>query len=270
MRRLFPYKKVVLTILLVAASVFLMNITGSSQESPSFWESLLRNCMEPFVNLFSTLMDRASGYAALLESKEELMDENKDLRKKLGSLELLLAQLRDVKQENQRLRELLEFKEQSTGEYKGADVIGRNPSKWFSTITVRLGAQDGVQIDDPVISNSGLVGRIMKVDEDQADVLLLTDPESGVGALVVRSRDYGVVVGGSGPDLLTMTFFSKDADVKQGDVIVTSGIGSLYPGGLLIGEVTEVYIPQPGLVKECHVRPVTDFDHLEEVLVMIR
>jgi len=270
LRRLFPYKKVVLAILLVAASVFLMNITGSSQDSPSFWERILRQCMEPFVNLFSALMERASAYAALLESKQELMEENEDLRKKLGSLELLLAQLKDVQQENQRLRELLEFKDQLPGEYKGGDVIGRNPSKWFCTITVGLGADDGVEVDDPVISRSGLVGRIMKVDEEQADVLLLTDPESGVGALVARSRDYGVVVGGSGSDLLTMTFFSKDADVQEGDIVVTSGIGSLYPPGLLIGEVTEVYVPQPGLIRECHIRPATDFDHLEEVLVMMK
>ena len=100
--------------------------------------------------------------------------------------------------------------------------------------------------------------------------MLLTDPESGVGALVARSRDYGVVLGGNSQDSLTMRFFSKDADVHAGDQILTSGVGSLYPSGLLIGEVTEVYIPQPGLVKECRVKPTTEFEHLEEVLVMIK
>lgn len=101
-------------------------------------------------------------------------------------------------------------------------------------------------------------------------MLLLTDPESGVGALISRSRDYGVVVGGSGPDTLVMRFFSKDADVRPGDQVLTSGVGSVYPEGLVIGEVAEVYVPQPGLVKECYVKPAVDFAHLEEVLVMIR
>ena len=62
----------------------------------------------------------------------------------------------------------------------------------------------------------------------------------------------------------------KDADVYAGDKVLTSGVGSLYPAGLLIGEVVEVYVPKPGLVKECYVKPATDFDHLEEVLVMIK
>jgi rod shape-determining protein MreC len=66
-----------------------------------------------------------------------------------------------------------------------------------------------------------------------------------------------------------MRFFSRDADVRVGDEVLTSGVGSVYPAGLLIGYVTEVYVPQPGLVKECYVRPAVDFAHLEEVLVMI-
>src|SRR5690606_14127023 len=122
----------------------------------------------------------------------------------------------------------------------------------------------------PVISRKGLVGRVLKLDARSAQVLLLTDPESGVGALISRSRDYGVVVGGSGPDTLVMRFFSKDADVRPGDQVLTSGVGSVYPEGLVIGEVAEVYVPQPGLVKECYVKPAVDFAHLEEVLVMIR
>ncbi|HHY68622.1 MAG TPA: rod shape-determining protein MreC [Bacillota bacterium] len=270
MRRLFPYKKVVLAIVLVAASVLLMNITGSSEGAPSFWERLFWKGIEPCVNLFSAVRDTVTDYAVLLESKQELMEQNEELKRRVASLELLLAQLQEVQERNQRLEELLQFREQLEGEYKGAYVIGRNPSKWFSAVTIGLGEEDGLKVNAPVLSKSGLAGRIIKVDQSQAQVLLLTDPESGAGALVSRSRDYGVVVGGGGPKTLTMTFFSKDVDVKVGDVIVTSGIGTLYPEGLLIGKVIEVYIPQPGLVKECRIRPATDFEHLEEVLVMIK
>ncbi len=270
MRRLFPYKKVIAATLLVAASVFLMNITGGSQESPSLWESLLWKGMQPGVDFFLSVKKRAADFTAVFQSKKGLLEDNREIKSKLESSEALLSRLHDVQNENQRLRDLLGFKEQVDGEYRGADVLGRNPSRWFSTVTIGLGREDGVEADSPVVSRSGLVGRVVKLDGQRSQVLLLTDPESGVGALVARSRDYGVVLGGKGQNSLTMRFFSKDADVHAGDQILTSGVGSLYPPGLLIGEVTEVYVPQPGLVKECYVKPATDFEHLEEVLVMIK
>jgi rod shape-determining protein MreC len=270
LRRLFPYKKLITLILLVAASVFLMNITGSSGDNPSLWEKLLWKGMQPFLGGFLAVKHKFDEYSVLFQQKEALLEENRELKSRLDSLESLLIRLKEIETENQRLKELLGFREQLEQEYKAADVIGRSPSKWFSTITISLGSEDGVTVDAPVISRKGLVGRVLKLDARSAQVLLLTDPESGVGALISRSRDYGVVVGGSGPDTLVMRFFSKDADVRPGDQVLTSGVGSVYPEGLVIGEVAEVYVPQPGLVKECYVKPAVDFAHLEEVLVMIR
>ncbi|HHY11408.1 MAG TPA: rod shape-determining protein MreC [Firmicutes bacterium] len=270
MRRLFPYKKLITVTLLVAASVFLMNITGSSQDSPSFWERLLWKGMQPCLETFLAARQKFQDYRALFQSKKDLLEENREIKRRMDSLEALLTRLHDVQNENQRLRELLGFREQLDQEYKAADVIGRSPGKWFSTITISLGSEDGVTIDAPVISRRGLVGRVIKLDTHSAGVLLLTDPESGVGSLISRSRDYGIVVGGSGPDTLVMRFFSRDADVYAGDEVLTSGVGSVYPAGLFIGEVTEVYVPKPGLVKECYIKPAVDFAHLEEVLVMIK
>jgi len=270
LRRLFPYKKLIALVLLVAASVLLMNITGSSQDNPSLWERLLWKGMQPFLGGFLAVKDKFSEYSALFQQKEALMEENKELKSRLDSLESLLTRLREIENENQRLKELLGFREQLEQEYKAADVIGRSPSKWFSTITISLGSEDGVTVDAPVISRRGLVGRVIKVEARSAQVLLLTDPESGVGSLISRSRDYGAVVGGNGSDALVMRFFSRDADVRVGDEVLTSGVGSVYPAGLVVGEVAEVYVPQPGLVKECYVRPAVDFAHLEEVLVMIK
>ena len=115
-----------------------------------------------------------------------------------------------------------------------------------------------------------MVGRILELGDNVSTVLLLTDPESGVGAVAQRSRDLGVVLGGGGPQTLIARFFSKDADVQVGDRIVTSGMGSKFPDGLLIGEVVSVSVPQPGLVKEAVVKPSADFEHLEEVMVIGR
>ncbi|HHW18822.1 MAG TPA: rod shape-determining protein MreC [Firmicutes bacterium] len=270
MRRLFPYKKAILTALLLAASVFLMNVTGKPQQGPSFWETLCWKAAGPAIGVFQKAKEWSLGVSVAFRSKKALMEENQKLKEEIETLSSLKPAMENLLAENARLKELLQFKESSPGEYKVAKVIGRNPTKWFSTLVISLGTKDGVLPDAPVMSRSGLVGRVLSCDDDTATVLLLTDPESGVGALVSRSREYGVVLGGSGSDRLVLRFFSRDADVASGDKIFTSGMGKKYPAGIYIGEVTEVYVPKPGLVKECVVKPATDFDHLEEVLVKIR
>lgn len=269
MRRHFPYKKVITLALLVAASVFLMNLTGKPLEGPSFWESLLYRLGSPFYKAFSSVRDRYTVWSTAFQDKLALLAQNESLKAELEAIEALKAELAEAKKENERLRDLLNFVETAPGRYEVAKVVSRNPSKWFSTIGISKGALDGVEVDCAVVSRSGLVGRVISVEDHYSTVLLITDPESGVGALVERSRDYGVTLGGSGPTTLVFRLFSKDTDVQTGDKILTSGVGSKYPSGLLIGEVVSVYVPQPGLVKEAVVRPATDLEHLEEVMVLL-
>ncbi len=269
MRRQFPYKKIITLALLVAASVFLMNLTGKPSEGPSFWESLLYRLGSPFFRAFSAVSERYVAWTSAFQDKLALMEENERLLAELGAIEAIKAELAEVKSENERLRDLLDFIEASPGKYEVAKVVGRNPSKWFSTIGISKGTLDGVSVDCAVVSRSGLVGRVISTEDHYSTVLLITDPESGVGALVERSRDYGVVLGGNGPTTLLFRLFSKDTDVKPGDKVMTSGVGSKYPAGMLIGEVASVYVPQPGLVREAVVLPATDLEHLEEVMVVL-
>lgn len=270
MRRLFPYKKIASLLLLLTASVFLMNITGKPQDGPSFWESLLLRSIRPFAGFIDRTKDWYTSIAAAFKDKEKLLKENEELLKELARLQAQVAGIEDVRLEYTRLKELLELKEDLEQEYIAARVIGRNPSKWFSTVVISTGSDDGVFQDAVVLSLSGLVGRVISCDPHSSVVLLLTDPESGVGALVSRSRDAGVIVGGYGEKTVLLRFFSKDADVRKGDAVFTSGLGSKYPPGILVGHVQSVRVPQPGLVKEALVVPVTDFEHLEELLVMVK
>lgn len=268
MRRHFPYRKLVISIVLLAASVSLLNLTGKPKEGPSFWESLFAGITRPFYGAVAAIRDKISLYSAAFADKSKLIAENEGLKKDFESVEVLQARLAELESANARLKDLLQFKEDTPAKYTAAKVIGRNPSKWFSTVSIALGAADGVQPDAPVVSRSGLIGRVLSVDAKESTVLLLTDPESGVGATVEGSRDYGVVLGGNGPDTLLMQFFSRDAAVAPGDRVVTSGIGSKFPAGILIGEVVSVYVPKPGLVKEATVKPAADMNHLEEVMVV--
>lgn len=268
MRRHFPYKKIVTAVLLLAASVALLNLTGKPEGGPSFWGSAFSRISRPLYSAYSKLKLDVAYYSAAFANKNDLIRRNGELSKELDTVEMLRSRLTELESENARLKGLLQFQETTPGNYRVAKVFGRNPNKWFSTIDISLGSNDGVQIDDPVVSRTGLVGRVLYTDKRTSTVLLLTDPESGVGGTIEGARDYGVVVGGAGPDVLVLRFFSRDADVKPGDKVVTSGMGSKFPAGLLIGEVTSVYIPRPGLIKEATVKPASDLDHLEEVMVV--
>jgi rod shape-determining protein MreC len=269
-RRQFPYKKIITLAILVAASVSLMNLTGRPQDGPSFWGSLFQKASLPVAGFWSGLRSKFDVIGTAFADKEELLRQKETLEAQLGVLAYLESRLVEVEAENARLRELLKFKDTATGSYQVAEVFGREPSKWFSSVSISIGSLDDVQPDAAVVSQDGLVGRILSVGDHVSTVLLLTDPASGVGALVQRSRDLGVVLGGEGPDILTARFFSRDADVQVGDIIVTSGMGSKFPGGILIGEVISVQVPQPGLFKEATVKPSADFEHLEEVLVVAK
>lgn len=270
MRRRFPYVRFITSLVLLAASVALFNFTGKPLDGPSLWETWFTRMAAPFYRAYSSLSLRIRHFLTVFEEKSDLIRQNERLRSEMETLDALRARLAELESENLRLKDLLQFRETTPGRYMAAKVLGRNPNKWFSTLVVSLGSLEGVRVDDPVVSRSGLVGRILTCDERTATVLLLTDPESGVGATVEGSRDYGVVVSGSGPDELLLRLFSRDAEVNPGDSVVTSGLGSKFPAGILIGEVVSVHVPKPGLVKEAVVKPASDFNHLEEVMVIGR
>ena len=164
--------------------------------------------------------------------------------------------LRGVRAENQQLKV----------KTLAAEVIGAGASLDFRTATINKGSSDGLKTNMPVIAPTGLVGRIVTLAPRAAKIQLLVDRNFGAGALVERSRAQGVVLG-SGEDLLKMEYVADVADVKQGDTIVTAGVDGLYPKGLVIGKVESIDKGN-GIYKVIKVRPATDFNRLEDVLVV--
>lgn len=269
MRRQFPYKRIAGALAVTLASIFLMNLTGKPEDGLSLWGSIFSKASKPVYAIHCALKDRCKDFAANVQDKKDLLAEIEILKREREALLALRLKCEEQRLENERLNELLGVKTVQEGECKVAKVIGRQPSKWFSTITIDLGTQDGVELGASVLEIGGLVGRVFKAGDTASDVLLLTDPDSGVGAILQRSRDQGLILGGGGSQDLTLRLFSKDCDVEEGDVVVTSGMGSKYPPGIAIGEVESVYMPSPGLVKEAKVRPFADLLHLEEVMVVM-
>ncbi|HEV8537139.1 MAG TPA: rod shape-determining protein MreC [Candidatus Limnocylindria bacterium] len=154
-----------------------------------------------------------------------------------------------------------------------APVIARDPSGVLHTIVLGAGAKDGVLLDDVVISEKGVVGRVSEVGNNYSKVLLVTDSGSAVSALVQGSRAAGIVRGQFG-DTLVMDWILQTEEVKTGDVVITAGLAigndlrSLYPKGLVLGKVVEVTKGENGTFQRAILVPAVDLRHLENVLVV--
>ncbi len=199
--------------------------------------------------------------------------ENLRLQERVAHLETLLQEKQDRVQEAERLRETLGLREILPLKTVAAEVVARDGLPFYRVITIDRGLEHGVKLDAPVISPTGVVGRVIKVGPHGAKVQLLLDPQAGVGVLIERTRVGGVAGGRTGfadeaaPDL-ELRYVPVLADVKVGDVVVTSGLDRIYPKGLAIGRVRAVG-PGTGLFKEVRVEPSARFATLEEVLVVI-
>jgi len=201
-------------------------------------------------------------------------EQNRQLEDQVRRLEAQLQERSHRALEADRLRELLGLRQVLPLETVAADVVSRDGVPWFRTLTLDKGAADGVAPNAPVMSATGVVGRVIAVGPHAARVQLLLDRDSGAGALIERSRVGGVVSGqvaaadaGSGD--LVLKYVPERADVKVGDVIVTSGLDRIYPKGLVIGRV--LFVGQgSGLFREIRVEPSARFERLEQVLVVHR
>jgi rod shape-determining protein MreC len=188
------------------------------------------------------------------------------LRKQNAELRARNAELEEARQENTRIRALVKLVETQKLTRVAARVISRPTSAWEGIIVIDKGTRDGAARGMPVIGNGGLIGQIVEASGSSARVRLISDQRSGVAALVQRTRAEGIVKGSINRDI-TLDFVANPHAVRAGDAVITSGMGGVYPKGILIGEVTIVK-QEAGLSPLVSVRPVVKLAQIEEVLVL--
>jgi rod shape-determining protein MreC len=203
-------------------------------------------------------------YFALVSVSEE----NLRLKRLLAETVAENHRLTEVDLSNQRLRELLNFREALPREVVAAQVVGRDPSPWFQTVVIDKGKADGVTKSAPVVVAEGIVGQVIDVSDGYAKVLLIIDQDSAVDALVQRSRARGVIKG-DGEGGCVFEYVLRKDDVGVGDIVVSSGLDGVFPKGLRVGQVSEMYRRNAGLFQNVTITSFVDFEKLEEVLVVL-
>lgn len=223
--------------------------------------------MTPFIKVTAVVVGSVTDVWRDYVDLRGLQGENKRLRQEVGTLSRRIEQLEEQALETQRLQRLLALREVPQAQTLTARVAGKDATNWFKTILVDRGGLDGVRRNQPVVAPDGLVGRVVEVTPASAKVQLLTDPVSAVGGLIQRTRVTGIVSGNLGAGT-RVRYLPLMANVAVGDLVVTSGMGGVFPKGIPIGRITAVERRSGALFQEASLQPTVDLSRLEEVLIL--
>lgn len=226
----------------------------------------------PIQNVSSRAGSATAGLVTQIVNFSSTAEQNEQLKERVATLEVELRTAREHSVENERLRGLLGLKEQTGYQSVPARVIARDASIWFNTITISRGSSSGINLNMPVVTAGGIVGRVIATSPWTSQVMLITDEKSAAGAIVGQLQDSGALgsvrgLGNSG--LIEMRYVSGLHEVQIGDYVLTTGQDGIYPPGLSIGEVVEVTTGSATMPHEIKVKPTARLDQLEEVAVLL-
>jgi len=258
---------VALVIVLVAVNIILLTITGKHTQAPSGLGRGALVIVSPFQKQFTAFFrfvkDTWNQYFFLVSKAKE----NQQLKKALGQSLEQLNRYRETELANDRLRHLLGFEKEIPRPMIAAQVVGKDPSAWSKTIIVDKGTRDSVRQGAPVVIPEGIVGVVVEVSARNAKVLLLTDPNSAVDALVQQTRARGIVKGG-GADYCVFDYVLRKHEISVGDMVVSSGLDGVFPKGFRVGRISEIVRQNAGIFQKVSVTPYVDFEILEEVFII--
>lgn len=259
---------VVITILLI----IMMILTAGDRSSITGAENIIGGIISPLQGVMYGISTGISDFFGGIINQKDIEKEYATVKKNESALILENQRLKEIEKENKRLKDLLSFSENHP-EFKtiGAKVTGKNPGNWFNVLIIDKGSQQGVSKDMTVVTDKGLVGRVIESGLNWSKVMCTIDSRSSVSGIIERTRDNGIVRGTNTMEtqngLCKMIYLPLETDLIPGDKVLTSGLGGIFPKGILIGEVKEVSRQENELQKYAIIKPSVDFLHIEEVLV---
>ena len=200
---------------------------------------------------------------------QHVREENEQLRQELQQYRAANVAYREAVATNMRLQKLLELKESLPPPTLTAEIVGKDPSLWFRTLTINRGSSDGVQKGMPVVTVEGVVGQVLTSSPNYSKVLLATDPNSAIDVITQKTRVQGIVKG-LGRDAFALHYVLKSAVVEKGDFMLTSGLGGVFPKGLMVGTVSEVRKSPRGMFQDIEIQPAVDFTQLEHLIIIMK
>ena len=251
---------------LIIANILILSVVGQRYPTSGpggFTISLLA----PFQEAVASSSQFVKGIWRHYFDLVRVSEENDRLTRQLARAQEMKNAWVEARLTNDRLRRLMDIERDYAQQVVYAEVIGRDPTAWFKTVIINKGAKDQVAVGMPVAVPEGIVGQVVDVSGRYAKVLLLVDQNSAVDAMVQRTRARGLIKG-EYADQCRLEYVLRKEEVQVGDVVVTSGLGNVFPKGLRIGEIKDVSGETNEMFYTISVAPYVDFEKLEELLVM--
>ena len=234
--------------------------------------NVINTVFTPVKSVMGKAGDGISDFFGDLMKSKAAVRENKQLKKQIKQLENENARLEEYKNENERLRKMLDLKDKQDAYVTVAcEVVGRSFSNWNNEFVVNKGTSGGIDVGNVVTSNGGLVGSVTMAGKNWARVTTILDSFSSVSATVIRSGECGIVEGDiklASANECALNYTEKDADIAIGDTVETSGLGNMYPKGIIIGKIKNVEANAGQITKKITVDISVDIYNLKEVTVI--
>lgn len=262
------YSLLIFIILLLLFALVLMSLRAKQRKGVDFFDAFLMEICSPFQKASTLVIKTVQGTFQQYVFLVNLEKENRMLKQKIAELQEENHRMKEIKLANDRLRQLLQFREKNSPSMIGAEVIGQDPSSWFKSVTIDKGEKDGVKKGMAVISPAGVIGQVLKTAPHYATVLLITDYNSAIDSIVQRTRAKAIVEG-KGENRCQLKYLLRAEEVAVGDVVVTSGLGGNFPKGLMVGKIKKVDKKGHGVFQYAELVPSVDMTQLEEVFVIM-
>lgn len=224
--------------------------------------------LKPINHTVRNTINHLTKYYQVFIETESIYENNLQLEQENQELSHESAVLKEKLTAYERIAKMVQFKEYYNYEMIPAQVIGREPGNWFHSVVIDMGSKDGIEIDMGVATHKGLVGKVIQVGRNTSEVLLIIDQGCSVGAMAQRPREVGVIKGGTESTYCYLDYVAHDADVQLNDIVVTSGMGSTIPKGIIIGRIVVIRKEKHDLFQRILIKPEVDFNKLEEVFIV--
>lgn len=271
MRKFFSSKTFVV-VLVVVAICLSMAVYGGGTGKATPISSAVGFVTTPLQKAVSTFSDKVTNWYDYAFRYEKLQEENDTLHKQVSDMQQQMRDAQVALDENNRLRALLGIKERNRSfEFEICEVVGRDPGQWSNTLTLDKGSKAGIEVNDCVITEDGMVGYVSTVAPTYSEITTVIDTDMQAGALITRTRDIAIAEGEYSlmdAGNLKLSYLKTDADIVIGDTVETSGSGGIFPKGIMIGTVERIIPEQHGISNYAVIKPFVDVSAVKKVFVI--
>ena len=269
-----PFKNKLAVTIVVLSVAFLGIITFSIKSNSTIISSGVGGVISPLQKIVYVVNEKVKESFEFFINFSNVKKENEELSAKNAELENKLVEYDRMKEENTRLREIFNYAQANANyEYLGCNIIGYSGGNISNGYIIDKGLNHGVEKDMVVITSVGLVGKVTKASSNFSIVQTILNENIAVAAMVESTNETTGILQGindnKNKNLTQLSNIPMDSAIKEGDIILTSGLGSMYPKGIRIGEVTSVEVDNVGIMKKAVVKPYVDFNKLQELFVIV-